>query len=69
MKLNEGILLVMIREAFLPGVMEPSISPTPIAKAELIVHALKACSGVSFILMQPRAITNLISPLGDEPGL
>ena len=50
-------------------VMEPSLSSTPIAYAELIVQALKACSGVSLMQMQPNAITNLMSPLGDDPGL
>ena len=69
MKARDGIGLVMINEAFLPGVIEPRISSTPIAQAELIVHALKASSGVSLILMHPRAMTKRMSPLGEDPGL
>ena len=69
MKASDGIGLVMMRLAFLPTVIDPRMSLTPIAYAELIVHALNDCSGVSLIFMQPRAITNLMLPLGLEPGL
>ena len=69
MNASEGKGFVMIRLAFFPTVMEPRVSLTPIAYAELIVHALKDCSGVSLILMHPSAITNLMSPLGLDPGL
>ena len=69
MKARDGIGLVMIRLAFLPIVIEPRMSLTPIAYAVLIVHALNDCSGVRRILMHPRAITNRMLPLGLEPGL
>ena len=69
MKASDGIALVIIRLAFLPLVMEPCVSLTPMAYAELIVQALKDCSGVRRIRMQPRAITKRILPLGLEPGL
>ena len=69
MNAREGSFSVMINEPSFPMVMEPSLSYTPIAYAELIVQALKACSGVSLMQMQPNAITNLMSPLGDDPGL
>ena len=69
MNASDGIGLVMMRLAFLPTVIEPRMSLTPIAYAELMVQALKACSGVSLILMHPKAITNLMLPLGLEPGL
>ena len=69
MKASDGMGLVIIRLAFLPLVIEPCVSLTPIAYAVLIVHALKDCSGVRRILMQPRAITKRIFPLGLEPGL
>ena len=69
MKASDGIGLVIIKFAFLPIVMEPRVSLTPIAYAEFIVHALNDCSGVSLILMHPRAITNLMLPLGLDPGL
>ena len=69
MNASEGIGLVIIRFAFLPLVMEPRVSLTPIAYAELIVHALKDCSGVSLMRMHPNAMTNLMFPLGLEPGL
>ena len=59
----------MMRFAFFPFVMEPTWSLTPIAYAELIVQALNDCSGVSLILMHPKAITNLMFPLGLDPGL
>ena len=42
MNASEGIGLVMIRLAFLPTVIEPSWSLTPIAYAELMVQALNA---------------------------
>ena len=60
---------VTIRLAFLPGVTDPVRCETPIAYALFIVHALNACDGVSLILMHPSAITILMSPEGDEPGL
>ena len=69
MKASDGNGLVIMRLAFLPTVTEPNMSLTPIAYAELIVQALNDCSGVSLILMHPRAITNLMLPLGLEPGL
>ena len=69
MKANEGIGFVMIRFAFLPIVIDPTFSLTPIAYAEFIVQALRACSGVKRILMHPIAITKRMFPLGDEPGL
>ena len=69
MNANEGSFSVIISEPSLPVVMEPSLSSTPIAYAELIVHALNACSGVSLMQMQPNAITKRMSPLGEEPGL
>lgn len=69
MKAREGIGLVMIRFAFLPFVIEPWVSLTPIAYAELMVQALNDCSGVNLILIQPSAITKRILPLGLEPGL
>ena len=69
MKARDGRGLVIIRLAFLPFVIEPSESLTPIAYAELIVHALKDCSGVSLMRMHPNAMTNLMFPLGLEPGL
>ena len=69
MNASDGIGLVMIRLAFLPTVIEPRQSLTPIAYAELMVHALKDCSGVRRILMQPRAITKRMFPLGLDPGL
>ena len=69
MKARSGTGLVMIRFASFPGVTEPVRWLTPIAYAPFRVQALKACSGVSFIMMHPSAITNRISPLGDDPGL
>ena len=69
MKARDGTGLVMIRFAFLPTVIDPRMSLTPMAYAVLIVHALKDCSGVRRILMQPSAMTNLMFPLGLEPGL
>ena len=69
MKANEGRGFVMIRLAFLPIVIDPTLSLTPIAYAEFIVQALRACSGVKRILMHPIAITKRMFPLGDEPGL
>ena len=69
MNARDGIGLVMIRLAFLPTVIEPRMSLTPIAYAELMVQALNDCSGVSLILMQPSAITKRMLPLGLEPGL
>ena len=69
MKASDGRGLVIIRFAFLPVVIDPKMSLTPIAYAELIVQALNDCSGVSLILMHPRAITNLMFPLGLDPGL
>jgi hypothetical protein len=69
MKARDGTGFVMMRLAFLPTVIEPRISLTPIAYAELIVQALRDCSGVRRILMHPRAITKRIFPLGLEPGL
>lgn len=69
MNASDGIGLVMIRLAFLPIVMDPRMSLTPIAYAELIVQALNDCSGVSLILMQPNAITKRMLPLGLDPGL
>ena len=69
MNASEGIGLVIIRWAFLPTVIEPRQSLTPIAYAELMVQALNDCSGVRRILMQPRAITNRMFPLGLDPGL
>ena len=56
-------------EAFFPMVIDPKISLTPIAYAELIVQALNDCSGVRRIRMHPKAITKRILPLGLEPGL
>ena len=69
MNASDGIGFVMIKLAFLPRVIEPRMSLTPIAYAEFIVHALNDCSGVRRILMHPRAITNLMFPLGLDPGL
>lgn len=69
MKARDGSGLVMIRLAFFPIVIEPRVSLTPIAYAELIVQALNDCSGVRRILMQPSAMTNLMLPLGLDPGL
>ena len=69
MNASDGIGLVMIRLAFLPIVIDPSKSLTPMAYAEFIVQALNDCSGVSLIRMHPNAITNLMFPLGLEPGL
>ena len=69
MNASDGIGLVMIRLAFLPMVIDPRMSLTPIAYAELMVQALNDCSGVRRILMHPRAITNRMFPLGLEPGL
>ena len=69
MKARDGTGLVMIRLAFLPTVIAPRMSLTPIAYAELMVHALNDCTGVRRILMQPRAITKRMLPLGLEPGL
>ena len=69
MKARDGSGLVMMRLAFLPTVIEPSWSLTPIAYAVLMVQALNDCSGVRRILMQPRAITKRMLPLGLEPGL
>ena len=60
---------MIIRLAFLPGVIEPHMSLTPIAYAALMVTALKACAGVSFIRMHPRAMIKRMSPAGEEPGL
>lgn len=58
-----------MRFAFLPSVIEPRVPLTPMAYAELIVQALKDCSGVRRILMHPRDIIKRMSPLGDVPGL
>ena len=69
MKARDGRGLVIIRLAFLPFVIEPSESLTPIAYAVLMVHALNDCSGVRRILMHPSAIIKRISPLGLDPGL
>ena len=69
MKASEGTGSVIIRFAFFPGVMEPVMSLTPIAYAELTVVAFSASSGVSFILIHPSAIIKRIFPLGDDPGL
>ena len=69
MKAIDGSGLVIIRLAFLPMVIEPRVSLTPIAYAELIVQALNDCSGVRRIRIQPSAITKRIFPLGLEPGL
>jgi hypothetical protein len=69
MNASDGIGLVMIRLAFLPTVTDPRMSLTPMAYAEFIVHALNDCSGVSLILMHPRAITKRMLPLGLDPGL
>ena len=69
MNASEGTGLVMMRLAFLPTVIEPRMSLTPIAYAELMVHALNDCSGVSLILMHPSAITKRMFPLGLDPGL
>ena len=69
MKASDGIGLVMIRLAFLPTVIEPSMSLTPMAYAEFIVQALNDCSGVSLMRMHPNAITKRMLPLGLDPGL
>lgn len=69
MNAKDGICLVMMRSALLPGVIDPEILPVPMAYDEFIVQALNASSGVSLILMQPSAITNLMLPEGDDPGL
>ena len=69
MKARDGTGFVMMRLAFLPTVIEPRESLTPMAYAEFIVQALNDCSGVRRILMHPKAITNLMLPLGLEPGL
>ena len=49
--------------------MLPWLWLMPMAAAPLMVTALRASSGVSFIFMQPRAHTMRMSPEGDEPGL
>ena len=69
MKAKDGTGLGIIRLAFLPTVIDPSWSLTPIAYAELMVHALNDCSGVRRIRMHPRAMTKRMLPLGLEPGL
>ena len=69
MNARDGMGLVIIRLAFLPFVIEPRVSLTPIAYAVLMVQALNDCSGVRRILMHPRAITKRMSPLGLDPGL
>ena len=60
---------VMMRFAFLPTVIEPASREIPMAYAPLMVQALKDCEGVSLSRMQPRDITILISPEGEDPGL
>ena len=66
---NDGSGFVMMRSALFPAVIEPERWLTPIAYAVLMVQALNASSGVSLILMHPRAMTNLMSPDGEDPGL
>src|SRR5450432_1017270 len=61
--------VVMIRLAILPVLMEPSKFPKPMANAPLMVAALKASSGISFICIQAMAITIFIFPVGEDPGL
>ena len=69
MNVRDGILLVIMRLALLPMVIEPTSLLTPMAQALLSVQALKACAGVRRMRMHARAITKRMSPLGDEPGL
>ena len=69
MNARSGSGLVIMRSASFPAVTEPVSRLIPIAYAPLSVQALNASSGVSFIFMQPNAMTKRISPLGEEPGL